>query len=353
MLVELTLLGLLHAAPMPAQEAMAENEARIEANPALLGSDPQDPRFHARLTLAHADLPMQDWRTFSPHGRMLLRGKPDEILERQDFIDALWSLDDRPVSVRSGFGLALWQGCWGASASLEAHPGLRLDHGVALPSVAVWDSTGIHVRAALAQEFGAWRLGTGLHLRRQSGSVLTAELSDPEEARRRIRSLKDSIASHLQDGGRWSAGVDLGALRTLPSDLQVGASLGGVGMVDRHGSLERPALGIALAWIPASFRQETAWDRRLAAGIGLRDLLDPDIPALGHLDMGAAVRQNLSKSALEIRSTAGLRGGWPCAGLGLSLGILRLDGAVWVEDLDKVLGRTPLQHWDVRLQLGI
>jgi hypothetical protein len=177
-------------------------------------------------------------------------------------------------------------------------------------------------------------------------------LRDPALLADEVRALQDSLRDHLVSGWDFAAGLDLGILRFLPGDVLAAARLGDLGLRDRQGNPATPILDVGVAWTPARFRIGAGWARSLAVGTQWRDALDADGPALGHLDVSAQVRQNLAPSGIEIRSSVGLRGGWPCGGLGLSLGPVHLDVASWAEDLDRVLGRTPLRHWDARIQLG-
>ncbi len=354
LLVAAGLLAPAHGTVFPYQgngAAMAEPESRIATNPALVGSDPRDRTLHARLSL-DAGLPWSSWSLLAPHRRMVMRGNTEEILSDQEFLDDLWRLDGRPVSVRSGVGLALWQKDWGASSTLETHPGMRLDHGVLIPSLQIWDSTDAHVRLAVAQPFGAWRVGAGIHVRGQTGNRIERTLRDPALLAREVRALQDSLRDHLVSGWDFAAGLDLGILRHLPGDLQAAARLGDLGLRDRQGDATTPILDVGLAWIPSRFLFGPRWARHLAVGTQWRDALNLEGPTLGHLDVSAQIGQNLAPAGIRIRSSAGLRGGWPCGGLGLSLGPIHLDAASWAEDLDRVLGRTPLRHWDARVQLG-
>lgn len=333
--------------------AMAEDQARLESNPALLGSDALDRRWHGRFTLPRTRAPLDAYDHLEPHMGLLARRDPHEILADREFLDTFWKLDGIPVAVGLGTGLAVWQGDWAVSADLWAHPGLRIDRGVAIPRVEVWDSTRMDLRMAVSQPFGPFRVGTGLHLRGRTGSSVTTNLRDPAKLSDEIKKLQDSVSEHFQGLSTLDAGLDLGILHRLPHDLQWGASLMGVGLLDGAGDLERPRLDLGAAWIPSSFRAAgPRWDRRFALGVGLRDLLDTAPPLLSHLVLGATARHNLSPRGTEIRASTGLRGGWPTAGLGLSLGPVLLDVASWAQDLDRVLGRTPLENWEAQLQLG-
>lgn len=344
--------GAVEAGSAHSGVAMAEDDARLETNPALLGSDPLDRRLHARLTALDLRLPLQAWNEIRPQQSLILNGNTDEILSSREFFDQLWSFDGRPVSVRNAWALAVWQGDWAASGELAMHPGLRVDHGVVVPTVELWDSCDVHLRSGLSQPFGDWRVGVGLHVRGQTGSVMSANLRDPARLGTEVKALRDSALTHVSGGGRWSAGIDMGVLRFFPNDIQLGAKLGDLGLVDGNGNLERPAFDLGAAWIPSRFHAGPRWAQRLAVGAQLRDLLNTDIPTLGHLDFGVQARHNLTARAVEFRAETGLRGGWPCGGLGFTFGPLLLDGAVWVEDLDPVLGRTPLQNWDIQAKLG-
>lgn len=332
--------------------AMAEDDSRLETNPALLGSDPLDRSLHMRFSFLSVRLPLDAWDDIAPRANLILTGDAEALLSDERFLDDLWRFDGRPVSVRNRYALALWQADWAFSAEAIMHPGVRIDHGVVIPSLEAWDSSDIHLRGGVAQRFGPWRIGTGLHVRGQSGSVMQVNLRDPTRLGQEINALRDSALVHIGGGGSWSAGLDLGVLRSLPWDLQAGGRLGDLGLQDADGDLERPLLDIGAAWIPAGFHAGPRWARRLAVGIELRDILDTDMPALGHLDMGFQVRNSLVARNIELRSSSGLRGGWPSAGMGFTVGRFLLDGALWVEDLDRVLGRSPLRNWDLQAQLG-
>lgn len=336
----------------PVGSVLGERDLRLVSNPALLGSDPHDRSFHMRLTLLDLGLPLQTWSALQPHSTLIFDGTAEEILTDREFLQDLWKLDDQPVSVRNGLALAAWQGNWAASTSIIFHPGIRIDRGIAVPSIEAWDSTDVHVRFGIAQPFGPWRIGTGFHLRGQAGSVQKATLRDPTRLGDEIDALRDSALMHFRGLGLWSAGLDLGVLRQLGEDFQAGARVAGLGLKDQQGEFETPRVDLGAAWIPSAWHQGPRWASRIALGMQLRDVLETGTPFLGHLDFGATARQNLTPRGIEVRSQAGLRGGWPTAGLGLTLGFVMLDGSVWVEDLDPVLGRTPMEHWDLRLQMG-
>lgn len=339
--------------PGEAGTAMAENEERLEANPALLGSDAFDKRFHARLTLPSVRLPVEAWDDVSPHMDLLETGNPDKILADKSFVDALWSFDNRPVSVGAGMGIAFWKDHWGVSMLLWSHPGVMLDHGVVIPQISVWDSTDLHIRAGLSQPFGATRVGVGLHVRGRTGSTITTSLRDPSRLSDEIEGLQDSVKKDFSGGvSELGAGLDLGVLHQLPWDIQFGMRLGDIGMRDADDEFERPSLDAAIAWIPSAFRAGPRWSRRVSVGMGFRDLLDSESPLLGRFDLGASVRHNLSPRGTELRTGVGLRGGWPTADLGLTLGPVLLDASVWTRDLDAVLGQSPQEFWDFRMQLG-
>jgi|GEM_PF-6412173 len=344
--------GIVDAGAAHSGIAMSENDSRLETNPALLGSDSLDRGLHARLTLVNMRIPLQAWNDISPQKDLILRGNANEILSSDAFLDDLWAFDGRPMSIRYGFGLAVWQGDWAASFEAATRPGVRVDHGAVIPSMETWDSCDIHVRGGVSQPFGDWRVGVGLHLRGQTGSVMTVNLRDPTRLGQEVKALRDSAFGHITGLGTWSAGVDLGALWKLPYDFQVGGKLGDLGLMNTEGDPERPALDLGAAWIPSRFRAGPRWARRLAVGMELRDLCNTTMPALGHLDLGIQVRHNLTPRAFEFRTATGLRGGWPSGGLGFTMGPLLLDAAAWVEDLDPVLGRTPLQNWEFQAQLG-
>lgn len=336
-----------------AATAMAEDEERLEANPALLGSDTFDRGLHARLTIPTARFPREAWQDVEPHMDLLETGNPDKILANKAFVNSLWSFDKRPVSVGAGLGLAFWKDCWGVSALLWSHPGVQLDHGVVIPQISVWDSTDLHVRAGLSQPFDATRVGVGLHLRGRTGSTITTSLRDPSRLSDEIEGLQDSVKKDFSSGvSELGAGLDLGVLHQLPWDIQIGMRLGDIGMQDGNGEFERPGLDLATAWIPTAFRAGPRWSRRVSVGAGFRDLLDTQTPLLGRFDLGLSARHNLSPRGTEFRTGAGLRGGWPTADLGLTLGPVLIDGSVWTRDLDAVLGQSPQEFWDFRLQLG-
>ncbi|MCB9497087.1 MAG: hypothetical protein H6686_09415 [Fibrobacteria bacterium] len=344
--------GLAEVSAGQAMVAMAENEGRLESNPALLGSDSVDRRWHGRLTLPHLRMPLDAYGDIEPHLDLLSSQDPHKILGSREFLDDLWKFDGRPVSVGAGMGVALWQGDWAISSELWSHPGIRLDRGVAIPVLQVWDSTQLDIRAGLAQPFGSFRIGVGLLLRGQTGSTLSTNLRDPSRLSQEIDKLQDSITDHFQGVPSLGAGLDLGILQQLPHGLQWGARIGELGLLDAWGDLKRPLLDVGAAWIPPEFRRGPRWDHRLALGVGLRDLLETDMPFLSHLDLGLTTRHNLSPRATELRASAGLRGGWPSAGVGTTLGPVLLDVATWVQDLDRVLGRTPLENWEAQVQLG-
>lgn len=337
-------------APSPGV-ALAENETRLETNPALLGSDSLDRGFHFRLS-SSTRLPATAWSVLGPHWNTLSHRSGDAILADQELLDDLWRLDGQPVSIGHGYGLAFWKDDWAISSALETHPGIRMDHGVIIPTMDIWDSTETHFRAALSQPFGSFRVGTGVHLRGQTGRLTRLTFSDPKLVGRSVRSLRDSVQEHILRGWHYAAGLDLGLLCRLPLDLQLGARLGDVGMRDMDSDFERPILDLGGAWIPSRFHSGPSWARRLAVGAQWRDAFATDRPALGHLDFGMEVRQNLTKRGVEVRTSTGVRGGWPWGGLGFTLGPVRLDGFAWVEDLDRVLGRTPLRSWDLHAQFG-
>lgn len=336
----------------PAGSVLGERDLALVSNPALVGSDPHDRTFHLRLTLLDLGLPLQTWSVLSPHSTLIFDGTAEQILTDRAFLRDLWKLDGQPVAVRNGMALSVWRADWAASTNIVFHPGIRIDRGIAVPAIEAWDSTDVHVRFGIAQPFGQWRLGTGFHLRGQAGAVQKATLRDPTRLGEEIEALRDSALLHFQGLGEWSAGLDLGLLRNLGPDARASVRLAGLGLKDQRGDFETPELDLGAAWIPSAWHQGPRWAGRVALGVQLRDLLETATPFLGHLDFGATVRQNLTPRGVEIRSQAGLRGGWPTAGLGLTVGIVRLDGSVWVEDLDPVLGRTPMEHWDLRLQVG-
>jgi len=339
--------------PGEAGTAMAENEDRLEANPGLLGSDSLDRGFHARLTVPSIRLPLAAWDDVSPHLDLIRSGNPDQILSDKGFVNALWKFDNRPVSVGSGLGLAFWQGDWAFSSLLWAHPGVQLDRGVVIPQISVWDSTDLHIRAGVSQSFECSRIGVGIHVRGRTGTTVTTSLRDPTRLSGEIGGLQDSVKKDFKGGvSELGAGLDLGLLQSLPMDFQCGVRLSDLGMKDADGNFERPQLDIAGAWIPQFFQAGPRWSRRLSLGAGFRDLLDTRMPLLGRFDLGVKVRHNLSPRGTELRTGVGLRGGWPTADLGLTLGPALLDVSVWTRDLDPVLGQTPLQFWDLRLQLG-
>jgi hypothetical protein len=143
----------------------------------------------------------------------------------------------------------------------------------------------------------------------------------------------------------FGVGWDFGAIyEILPAELRVGAAAKNLFLtMDDEGVPASYSVGVA--YLPALLRKQGML-RYVNLAADLEDFTAGK-PFLAKVNLGAEMNMTLA----QIRG--GLRGGYPCYGLGLNLLVFQFEFLSWADEFGRYVGQLEDRHYLFSVRLGI
>jgi len=253
------------------------------------------------------------------------------------------------------FGMAYW-----ANAQISPY----VDVGVLLPQAGV-ERIDVDVVGQIAGAYSYFddRLAVGLGYRmakREQVGTIQISLADLQEDRRDEfnTSMQDTLDQKLReisDLGSIGHGIDAGVLWQQTSDLRLGAAVQNLFMVLNH-EMVTPRLSVGLAYSPLRLQSNGRWKRKINFAFDLADLVNSERnwKPLNKINMGGEWEQTLIPWVLKGRLSAGIKGGYPTAGLGGNLlTVFHYEFATWAEEGGYYTGQREERYYMMKFGIGI
>lgn len=275
----------------------------------------------------------------------------DTLLNHPEVYEALYAFDRLPVPL-NWHGQAEWAihnygvGAWG-----EIEPSVMFDHGAILPSVEIGLRTVQAVELATARAFLDDRLSLGVGYRIAAISEETRYIGVEEvqsgEFTEAAKEVGDSVYRRLIRTGDWGHGLDFGVLYYQTPGLRYGGAIQNVGM--KIGSdFVTPNLSIGTAWSPRRFQRNDKWGRKINFAASLDELLDDErgYKPLSKIGIGMEWTQTVIPKILTGRLAAGLKGGYPTAGVqGELFRFLHCEMVTYADEMGSETGVLPQRYY--------
>jgi hypothetical protein len=288
----------------------------------------------------------------------------DALQNDTAFASDLSAFDRRPIriSVLHGgelamhnFGMAYW-----ADAQISPYA----DVGVLLPQAGV-ESISMDVVGQIAGAYSYFdeRLSVGLGYRmakREEVGNIQISLTDLQKEKRKelnttLQDTVDSKMADIADLGAIGHGIDAGVLWQQNADIRFGAAIQNLLMVLNHESVT-PRFSLGVAYSPMRLQNNGHWKRKINFACDLADLMNNDRnwKPLNKINFGAEWEQTLIPWVLKGRLSAGVRGGYPTAGLGGSLlTVFHYEFATWAEEAGYYTGQSEDRYYVMKFGIGI
>ena len=254
------------------------------------------------------------------------------------------------------FGMAYW-----ADAQLAPYA----DVGVLIPQAGIqFMQLDIVGQIAGATSYFDNRLSVGLGYRmakrEEMGSfqIALTDLSNQEGRNSVNEAIQDSVDEKLKefaDLGAIGHAVDAGVLWQQTRDLRLGAAVANLGMILNHEPVT-PKFTMGLAYSPMRLESNGRWKRKINFALDLEDLFNNDrnYKALNKVNCGAEWEQTLIPWVLKGRLAAGVKGGYPTAGLGGTLlTVFHYEFATWAEEAGYYTGQIEDRYYVMKFGVGI
>lgn len=282
----------------------------------------------------------------------------DTLLNHPEVFDDLYKFDRKPIPVN-------WHGeadfaihNYGASAWGEIEPEILFDHGAIMPSFEVALNTTFAVELATARAFLDDRLSLGVGYRvavvSQSREPIGLTQVQDGSFTEAASDLGDSTYRQVLRTGDWGHGLDFGMLWYQTPGLRYGAAIQNVGM-KLGDEFVTPNLSVGLAWAPRKFQRADKWGRKINFAGSLDNLLDDEnsYKPLSKIGLGAEWTQTVIPKILSGRLSAGLRGGYPTAGIqGELFRFFQAEAVTYSDELGTKTGSLEQRYWLVKLGFG-
>lgn len=282
----------------------------------------------------------------------------DTLLNHPEVFDGLYKFDRKPIPVN-------WHGeadfaihDYGASAWGEIEPQILFDHGAIMPSFEVGMRTTFALEAATARSFLDDRLslGVGYRVAAISESKQPIGLTEVEDGSftKSASNVGDSTYRQVLRTGDWGHGLDFGMLWYQTPGLRYGGAIQNVGMKIRK-EFVTPNLALGVAWAPKKFQRNDKWGRRINFAAGLDNLLDDEnsYKPLSKIGFGAEWTQTVLPKILSGRLSAGVRGGYPTAGIqGELFRFLQCEMVTYSDELGTTTGSVEQRYWLIKFGAG-
>ncbi len=280
-------------------------------------------------------------------------------------VSDLSAFDRRPIKVAvlhggdlafHNFGMAYW-----ADAQLAPYA----DVGVLLPQAGIQyiqlDIVG-QIAAATSYFDDKMSVGLGYRMakRSQMGDFQLALTDLSSQNGRKVvqREIQDSVDAKLKefsDIGSIGHAVDAGIMWQQTPSIRFGAAVQNLFMQLNHESVT-PDLTVGVAFSPMILEGNGRWKRKINFALDFENLLNSDnnYKPLNKVDMGAEWEQTLIPWVLKGRLSAGLKGGYPTAGLGGDLfTVFHYDFATWAEEAGYYTGQLEDRYYVMKFGVGI
>jgi hypothetical protein len=280
------------------------------------------------------------------------------------FANDLASFDRRPVRIAVLHGGELAMHNFGMAYWADAQIAPYADVGVLLPQAGV---ERIHLdivgQIAGAYSYFEDRLAVGLGYRmakRQSVGTIQVSLTDLQDERRKdlTQALQDTVdakVADFADFGSIGHGVDAGVLWQQTPYLRFGAAVQNLFMVLNHEAVT-PWLSLGAAYSPMALQNNGHWKRKINFAMDFSDLLNSERnwKPLNKINFGAEWEQTLIPWVLKGRLSAGVKGGYPTAGLGGNLlTVFHYEFATWADEAGYYTGQREDRYYVMKFGIGL
>ncbi len=361
--------------------AVVDDKDAMHYNPAglnlmgRLGNREKDPEL-ARYPLNKFDMHMDFLGTAIPLNEALdgLKFYQDHqssfsnmnsLQNDSTLVSDLSAFDRRPIKVAvlhggelafHNFGMAYW-----ADAQMAPYA----DVGVLLPQAGVqFIQLDIVGQIAGATSYFDDRLSVGLGYRMAKRAemgnfqVALTDLSNKTGRKNVQETIQDSVDEKIKefsDLGSIGHAIDAGVLWQQTPSLRFGGAVQNLFMNLNHQSVT-PDLTVGVAYSPMLLEGNGRWKRKVNFALDLEDVLNNDrnYKPLSKINMGAEWEQTLIPWVLKGRLSAGMKGGYPTAGLGGNLfTIFSYEFATWAEEAGYYTGQSEDRYYVMKFGVGI
>lgn len=290
----------------------------------------------------------------------------DSLSKHPEYADKINEYDRLLLTIIAKFDAELAFHNFGAAFWVDATVSPYIDGALILPYAAL-DTFYID---AVAQMGGAYSIvedfavGLGVKaLKRQVVEVFRADVSN-------IEGIVDTLDQRYKKGRTdffdfddIAYGMDLGVLYHATRSIRFGVSLRDIFFNEVNGDQILPNLTVGMNYSPRFFNRNTAYARKLNIAFDFEDALNDErnYKPLSHLNAGVELEQvliafpgyNNAYRLLKLRLAAGLKGGYPTAGVGIEvLRFLDLEFATWAEERGYYTGQDEQRFYMGQISLG-
>ena len=291
-------------------------------------------------------------------------GNLDSLKSDTSFASDLSRFDRRPVTIALFHGGELAMHNFGMAYWADAQIAPYADVGIILPQAGVEYvqldvvgqiagatsyfkdrlAVGLGYTMAKRDRIGNWQIAL-TDLQPSKRDALNAEVSDTLDAK--IKSMSDfSTIGH---------GLDFGVLWQQTPNIRFGAACQNTFMILNH-DMVTPRFSMGVNYAPMRLQNNKRWKRKINFGFDLEDLLNNErnYKPLNKINFGAEWEQTLIPWVLKGRLSAGVKGGYPTAGLGGNLfSVFWYEFATWAEEDGYYTGQVEDRYYVMKFGIGI
>lgn len=285
-------------------------------------------------------------------------GKIDTLLNHPEVFDDLYQFDRKPIPLNWHGEAEMAFHNYGAAAWGEIEPEVLFDHGAIMPSIEIALRSVQAVELATARSFVDDRLslGVGYRLAVVTESKQAVGLTEVQNGKftEQASDIGDSTFKQLRRTGDWGHGLDFGFLWFQTPGLRFGGAIQNVGMKLQQ-DFVTPNLAFGTAWAPQIFQRNDKWGRKINFSAGLDDLLGDEngYKPLSKIGFGAEWMQTVIPWVLTGRISAGIRSGYPTAGVqGELFRFLHCEMLTYADELGTTTGSIEQRYWLVKFGAG-
>lgn len=282
----------------------------------------------------------------------------DTLLNHPAVFDDLYQFDRKPIPVNWHGEAEIAFHNYGAGAWGEIVPEMMFDHGAIMPSFEVALRTTQAIELATARAFLDDRLslGVGYRIAVVTESRQYVGLTEVQDGSftASATDIGDSTFKQLMRTGDWGHGLDFGFLWFQTPGLRYGGAIQNVGMKLQE-EFVTPNLSLGTAWSPKLFQRNDKWGRKISFSAGLDDLLSDDngYKPLSKIGFGGEWMQTVIPKILTGRISAGVRGGYPTAGVqGELFRFLHCEFLTYSDELGATTGTVEQRYWLLKFGAG-
>ncbi len=280
------------------------------------------------------------------------------------FSNDLARFDRRPVRIAVLHGGELAMHNFGMAYWADAQIAPYADVGILLPQAGV-DHIQLDVVGQIAGAYSYFedKLSVGLGYRmakREEVGNIQISVTDLQDQKRKelnvaLQDTVDSKMSEFADLGSIGHGMDAGVLWQQNADLRFGAAIQNLFMVLNHQAVT-PLFSVGVAYSPMRLQSNGHWKRKINFACDFADLFNSDRnwKPLNKINVGAEWEQTLIPWVLKGRLSAGVKGGYPTAGLGGNLlTIFHYEFATWADEAGYFTGQREDRYYVMKFGIGL